>query len=294
MSYKPFAAIDLVKQYYDRAAKGSRSAFVQLESLLKALELPECDTMQIKNVVLNDSVEISDSGDLTIYGGEKQYALICTGTPGASGICPNVFPIADRTYLDILMSVRIDKSMISGPIITIKNQSDAFRLSLGFEISQLPNPYIQIGADTYSSPFQNFFDDAIIEDWFELGCGLDFTNSADPLGTIYVNGQASPASAFVLDPIPSSTEDTIVVGCDGISIRMLAFVWSAIAPTRTPGTITPPFPIQRLPYAIHYYNFHPGVLPPEYGIADLSMVETYNTPLTLNEANATIEAVEVI
>jgi len=66
MSYKPFSAIALVRDYYDRAAKGSRNAFLQLETLLKALELPECDTLPVKNIVLNDAVAIDDEGNLTV------------------------------------------------------------------------------------------------------------------------------------------------------------------------------------------------------------------------------------
>jgi hypothetical protein len=286
MSFKPFVAIDLVKQYYDRAAKGSRSAFVQLESLLKTLELPECDTMQIKNVVLNDSVEISDSGDLTIYGGEKQYALVCTGTPGATAISAQILDPADPgvEYLFFGIKFRIDAEITETKHLYRRHNAADDVLYIDILIDGTSKQLVcNLGGDQY-------FCDWPLGDmaYWKVGEIHDLLIKLDyaEMDLYFMLDQYPGGPATFSNQINTpTTNETISVGCAGVSLLSLAVFTNPIANSMAT-------PSSRPVGALNFYNFKPGETSTE--IPDLTLNATWETPITLNEENATIEAVEVV
>jgi hypothetical protein len=289
MSYKPFSAISLVKDYYDRAAKGSRNAFLQLEALLKTLELPECDTVQVKNIVLNDATEISDDGSLTIYGGDVNYAMVCTDKPGASGSADAFDVLSAQLFCDVWMTIRCDSEILTEKVFyTRKEESDDVIMAIGY------NPddgfFCDLGATRYLSPLSvvRFAKERMVGQWFDVGVGIDIDNS---LLHFYHDGQTSATQSV---SIASCTADTITeIGDAGLSIAQFALVSSGMGSLLLPETAFLRAPLRRPAYAVNYYNFKPSILN-ALVIPDLTLEATYKTDLTLDIEKATLEQVEVI
>lgn len=294
MSYKPFSAIDLVKNYYDRAARGSRAAFVQLENYLKILELPECDTVQVKNIALTDAVEISDDGTLTISGGGVNYALVCEGTPGATGILPTPFGFSDPKFFCLSLKIQFQEALTQTCPLWSLHTETATRIEYGIEMPGY-KPYVDIGPNRYYSALQGGYFEPFehwIGQWVELGAV--FSPVYSDVGFLTDGGVNHVSVNY--GAIPASDEDLLDVGCAGVAITELVWVWGwSNCPNpyvANSGGYTP-MPKQRPLRALNYYNFTPNLLTPG-SIPDLSPNATYRTNLLIQTDNAALEAVEIV
>jgi hypothetical protein len=258
MPTKPFGSINTADKY---KVSGTWQTFAYLDENLKAYITPEANGIPIKQIMLLDGWAIDANGNLTpadVASQIRNYALVCTGTPGAIGARTTAIPFADNVHTAFLFKVRLDTifGAAERTLLLIKNESDDDLL----KITLSPDDGIRfyLGEQQYAGNFgwdlTRILSSAMIGEWFDVGLALDLTAET---ATILFNGQISIAGVIVPADLPAATSETIELGSENISIAMVQIV-GGFAPLWKASNIIAPIPRQRFPLAVNYWDCRSG------------------------------------
>lgn len=280
---KPFGTLDLETAHDLGGGKALASA---TQTALKNMQALEYNGVQVYRIAETPGWTLRNNVLTPLDAASRlnNYALVCTGTPAATAILPTPLDIW-RGWVFLHIKFRFDANPTATKILYKRHtQTDnLFAFGLEMPANQF---YLDIGtAARHYCALAGYQ----VGQWHDVVIGI-VPVDGDTVKYIFDGFEVSEECSFT--SYPTSTEDVVEVGCDGVSIAMLAVVAIGSNGTASPylNNYTPTAKA-RPAYAVNYYNFRPGDAANQ--APDLALdASAYKCDLTI--VNGAIEAVEMV